>query len=62
MHKLLMKKIAHAKKEHDEATRDIKGKCHGKSELHYKRCHESGKCHAGERKKTFCKLPWALSP
>eukprot|EP00957_Ditylum_brightwellii_P113629 8663554-Ditylum_brightwellii.AAC.1 len=51
MYKPLMKKIAHAKKEHDKARKE---KCHSKSELHHKRCHSLGKRHAGKCKKKYC--------
>eukprot|EP00957_Ditylum_brightwellii_P133570 10183921-Ditylum_brightwellii.AAC.1 len=51
MHKLLTKKIAHAKKEHDKTRKE---KCHGKSKSYHKRCHSLGKCHAGKRKKIYC--------
>eukprot|EP00957_Ditylum_brightwellii_P202418 15330068-Ditylum_brightwellii.AAC.1 len=50
MHKLLVKKIARAKKENEG---DKKGKHHGKLEWHYKRHHGLGKCHA-EKCKDFC--------
>eukprot|EP00957_Ditylum_brightwellii_P160452 12215369-Ditylum_brightwellii.AAC.1 len=45
MYKPLMKKIAHAKKEHGKARKE---KCHSKSESHHKRCHSLGKHHAGK--------------
>eukprot|EP00957_Ditylum_brightwellii_P097571 7431033-Ditylum_brightwellii.AAC.1 len=51
MHKPLVKKIAHAKKEHNN---DGKGKCHDKSKLCHKRHHSLGKCHIGKHKKKFC--------
>eukprot|EP00957_Ditylum_brightwellii_P030658 2323348-Ditylum_brightwellii.AAC.1 len=35
LHKLLAKKIPHAKKEHDEAKRDRKARHHAKSESHH---------------------------
>eukprot|EP00957_Ditylum_brightwellii_P069087 5244423-Ditylum_brightwellii.AAC.1 len=50
LHKLLTKKIACAKKEHEKGR---KGKHHGKSELHHKRSHGQGKHHAGQHKKKF---------
>eukprot|EP00957_Ditylum_brightwellii_P033699 2554641-Ditylum_brightwellii.AAC.1 len=51
MHRLLAKKIACAKKEHEG---DGKGKHHGKLESCHKRHHGSGKCHAGKHKNLFC--------
>eukprot|EP00957_Ditylum_brightwellii_P055568 4211135-Ditylum_brightwellii.AAC.1 len=51
MYKLLTKKIACAKKEHDK---DGKEKCHGKSELHHERDHGQGKYHTGKHKKKYC--------
>eukprot|EP00957_Ditylum_brightwellii_P114838 8756444-Ditylum_brightwellii.AAC.1 len=42
MYTPLTKKIACAKKEHDN---DSKGKCHNKLKLCHKRCHSLGKCH-----------------
>eukprot|EP00957_Ditylum_brightwellii_P030870 2339134-Ditylum_brightwellii.AAC.1 len=48
MHKPLAKKIACTKKEHDKESRDRKGKHNGTSELHHKRHHGLGKCHAGK--------------
>eukprot|EP00957_Ditylum_brightwellii_P039650 2999621-Ditylum_brightwellii.AAC.1 len=50
MHKLLAKKLAHAKKERDK---DGKGKYHSKSESSYKRHHRPKKNHAGKHKKMF---------
>eukprot|EP00957_Ditylum_brightwellii_P200896 15314127-Ditylum_brightwellii.AAC.1 len=54
LHKPLAKKIAHAKKEHDKAIGNRKGKHHNKSELCHKRCHGPGKHHDGKHKKKFC--------
>eukprot|EP00957_Ditylum_brightwellii_P189190 14400700-Ditylum_brightwellii.AAC.2 len=44
MHKPLVKKIAHAKKENDEAGKE---KCHGKLESHHKRHHSLPPWHEG---------------
>eukprot|EP00957_Ditylum_brightwellii_P097507 7426391-Ditylum_brightwellii.AAC.1 len=53
MHKLLAKKIACTKKDHDKASRHVKRKHHNKSELHRKRRHCLGNHHAGTHKKIF---------
>eukprot|EP00957_Ditylum_brightwellii_P203012 15332857-Ditylum_brightwellii.AAC.1 len=45
-----LKKIAHARKEHDN---DGKGKRQDEPKLHHKRCHGSGKCHQGKEKKLY---------
>eukprot|EP00957_Ditylum_brightwellii_P083212 6326727-Ditylum_brightwellii.AAC.1 len=50
----MQKLLACAKKDHDKASRDGTGKCHGKSELHHKRFHRPGKLHAGKCKKKSC--------
>eukprot|EP00957_Ditylum_brightwellii_P059160 4489039-Ditylum_brightwellii.AAC.1 len=54
LHKPFAKKIAHVQKEHDEAKEDRKARCHAKSELHHRRHHGHGKCHAGKQKKKHC--------
>eukprot|EP00957_Ditylum_brightwellii_P169301 12885454-Ditylum_brightwellii.AAC.1 len=51
LQKLLGKKIACARKEHDD---DEKGKRQDKPKLHHKRHHGLGKLHQGKRKKKFC--------
>eukprot|EP00957_Ditylum_brightwellii_P068016 5163881-Ditylum_brightwellii.AAC.1 len=51
LQKLLRKMIACAKKEHDIGR---KRKCHNKLKLHHERCHSTGKCHQGKRKKKYC--------
>eukprot|EP00957_Ditylum_brightwellii_P155050 11801935-Ditylum_brightwellii.AAC.1 len=51
MHKPLTKKIACAKKEHDNNSKE---KCPDKSKWHHKRCHGLGKHHIGKCKKFFC--------
>eukprot|EP00957_Ditylum_brightwellii_P134124 10225366-Ditylum_brightwellii.AAC.1 len=51
MHNPLAKKIAHAKKEHDEGRNK---KCHGKSGSYHARYHGQGNCHAGKCKKKYC--------
>eukprot|EP00957_Ditylum_brightwellii_P008033 609734-Ditylum_brightwellii.AAC.1 len=51
LQKPLGKKIAHARKEHDD---DKKGKHQDKPNLHHERRHGSGKRHQGKRKKKFC--------
>eukprot|EP00957_Ditylum_brightwellii_P014805 1116361-Ditylum_brightwellii.AAC.1 len=49
--KSLAKKIACARKEHDN---DGKGKHQDKPKLHHKRCHGLGKCHKRKLKNLFC--------
>eukprot|EP00957_Ditylum_brightwellii_P186048 14165091-Ditylum_brightwellii.AAC.1 len=47
IHKPLTKKIAHAKKEHNNGRKE---KHQDKLKSHHERCHSSGKCHVGKCK------------
>eukprot|EP00957_Ditylum_brightwellii_P173276 13191972-Ditylum_brightwellii.AAC.1 len=60
MHKPLAKKIAHAKKEHDEAGKE---KCHGRSELHHKDVTDRGNITLGSiRKNIVTTMGFATMP
>eukprot|EP00957_Ditylum_brightwellii_P193294 14717496-Ditylum_brightwellii.AAC.1 len=53
LHKLHVKKIACAKKDHNEEKGDRKVRHHAKLELCYKRHHGHGKHHTGKYRKKF---------